>query len=120
MAISQPQPDNHQPTWMTVEQVALYLSVSAGTVRNWVSQKYIRHAKKGRIVRFNRQAIEAWLAADSFPGIRTIAQNILPQNGPVPKAKGVTIDVIGIGDSPDNMNTKLLKKVTSVVNGEVR
>jgi excisionase family DNA binding protein len=77
MDSSNQQPDSNQPTWMTVEQVAVYLSVSPGTVRNWVSQKYIPHAKKGRIVRFNRQAIDAWLSADSCPGRNTIAQKIL-------------------------------------------
>jgi len=77
MDSSNQQPDSNQPTWMTVEQVAVYLSVSPGTVRNWVSQKYIPHAKKGRIVRFNRLSVDAWLSADSCPGRNTIAQKIL-------------------------------------------
>ena len=63
--------------WMTVEQLAKYLSVSTGTIRNWVSQKYIPYAKRGRIVRFHRQKIDAWLAADACLGRRTIAQDIL-------------------------------------------
>jgi hypothetical protein len=36
------------------------------------------------------------------------------------KDRGVVIDVIGIGDSPKNVNVKLLKKVASVVGGELR
>ena len=63
--------------WMTVDQLAQYLSVSPGTIRNWVSQKYIPYAKKGRIVRFHRQKIDIWLMADACSGRRTIAQNIL-------------------------------------------
>ena len=36
------------------------------------------------------------------------------------KSRGVVIDVIGIGDCPSNVNEKLLKKVASVVAGELR
>jgi excisionase family DNA binding protein len=62
--------------WLTVSQLAEYLSVSPGTVRNWVSQRYIPFAKRGRIVRFHRQRIDAWLMADACLGRPTIAQNI--------------------------------------------
>jgi len=36
------------------------------------------------------------------------------------KARGVVIDVIGIGDQPDNVDEKLLRKVASVIDGETR
>lgn len=36
------------------------------------------------------------------------------------KAKGVVIDVIGVGDKPSNVNETLLKKVASTVEGELR
>jgi Mg-chelatase subunit ChlD len=36
------------------------------------------------------------------------------------KGQGVVIDVIGVGDSPANVDEKLLKKVASVVQGELR
>ena len=36
------------------------------------------------------------------------------------KGRGVVIDVIGIGDSPKNVNEKLLKQVASTVGGELR
>jgi len=62
--------------WLTVEQLADYLSVSSGTIRNWVSQKYIPHIKKGRIVRFHRNQIDAWLSANACPGRHTIAQSL--------------------------------------------
>jgi len=67
---------------MTVEQLADYLSVSHGTIRNWVSQKYIPHARRGRVVRFHRQQIDAWLAADACPGRRTVAQRIFTGSQP--------------------------------------
>ena len=74
--------EDHRPNdspWMTVEQLADYLSVSPGTIRNWVSQRYVPYAKKGRMVRFHRQKIDTWLAADSCLGRRAIAQDILPK-----------------------------------------
>ncbi|MGB2966844.1 MAG: VWA domain-containing protein [Phycisphaerae bacterium] len=36
------------------------------------------------------------------------------------KSRGVVIDVIGVGDSPSNVDEKLLRKVSSVVQGELR
>jgi len=36
------------------------------------------------------------------------------------KGRGVVIDVCGVGDSPANVDEKLLKKVASVVQGELR
>ena len=54
--------------WLTVEEVADYLSVSAGTVRNWVSQQDIPHAKRGRVVRFHRDRIDAWLSRGACKG----------------------------------------------------
>lgn len=36
------------------------------------------------------------------------------------KSRGVVIDVIGVGDAPFNVDEKLLRKVASVVEGEVR
>lgn len=54
--------------WLTVEEVAEYLSVSPGTVRNWVSQQYIPHAKRGRVVRFHRDQIDAWLSRGACKG----------------------------------------------------
>ena len=36
------------------------------------------------------------------------------------KSQGVVIDVIGIGERPSEVNEKLLRKVASVIEGEVR
>ena len=36
------------------------------------------------------------------------------------KSRGAVIDVIGIGDNPSNVNEKLLRKVASVIEGELR
>ena len=66
---------NVDTPWMTAEQVAAYLMVSPGTVRNWVSQRYIPFAKRGRVVRFHRDKIDQWLNADHCRGRRTIADS---------------------------------------------
>ena len=64
-----------QSPWLTVHEVAWYLSVSAGTVRNWVSQRYIPFARRGRVVRFHREKIDQWLAAGSCKGRLTVSGN---------------------------------------------
>ena len=66
--------------WLTVEKVAQYVSVSPGTVRNWVSQKDIPQARRGRVLRFHRQRIDEWLVTGGCPDRATIAQKILPSN----------------------------------------
>ena len=54
--------------WLTVEEVATYLSVSPGTVRNWVSQEYIPHARRGRVLRFHKDRIDNWLSHGACKG----------------------------------------------------
>lgn len=58
--------------WLTMSEVASYLSVSVGTVRNWVSQRYIPFARRGRVVRFHREKIDTWLAAGGCKGRLTV------------------------------------------------
>lgn len=49
--------------WMTTEQAAAYLSVSAGTMRNWRSRgdgpRY--HLLGGRLVRYEVEDLDAYL-----------------------------------------------------------
>ena len=47
--------------WMTVREVAAYIKISAGTVRNLVSERRIPFARRGRLVRFHRQRIDEWM-----------------------------------------------------------
>ena len=60
--------ENLESPWMTTEQVAEYLSVSVGTVRNWVSERRIPFSRRGRVVRFHKERIDAWLSAGSCKG----------------------------------------------------
>jgi len=48
--------------FLTVEEVAEYLSISRATVYQWASEKRIPHYKLGRAVRFKQTEIESWLS----------------------------------------------------------
>lgn len=49
--------------WLTLPEIAEYLSVAEGTVRNWVSQHRIPFGRSGRVVRFHQEKIDEWLSA---------------------------------------------------------
>lgn len=48
--------------FLTVEQVAEYLSLSKATVYQWASEKRIPHYRMGRAIRFKQAEIESWLS----------------------------------------------------------
>ncbi|MCC5957697.1 MAG: helix-turn-helix domain-containing protein [Natronohydrobacter sp.] len=57
---------HHDPRspWMTTEQAAAYLSVSPGTMRNWrTAGAGPRYRTVGRIVRYHREDLDAFLTA---------------------------------------------------------
>ena len=68
--------DAMETPWMTVDEIAKYLSVSPGTIKNWVSQKYIPFARRGRVIRFHKSKIDKWLSTGSCDGRVTIAQKL--------------------------------------------
>ncbi len=47
--------------WLNPTEAAAYLGIALGTLRNWVSQRYIPFARRGRVVRFHREKLDAWL-----------------------------------------------------------
>jgi len=47
--------------FLTVDQVAGYLSLSKATLYQWASEKKIPHYKMGRAIRFKQTEIESWL-----------------------------------------------------------
>ena len=59
--------------WMPPEQAAQYLSISLGTLRNWTSAHYVPFSKRGRVVRYHRDALDKWLSRGSCPGRTTLA-----------------------------------------------
>ena len=61
---------------LTYEQLAQFLQMSPGTLRNWVSQQFIPHIKVGGLVRFDRRAIEDWLRKRARPGRRQLRADL--------------------------------------------
>jgi excisionase family DNA binding protein len=59
--------------WMTPDEAATYLGVALGTLRNWTSARFIPFARRGRIVRYHRDAIDKWLAKGACPGRASLA-----------------------------------------------
>jgi excisionase family DNA binding protein len=56
--------DQTNSPWLTTEQAATYLSVSAGTMRNWrMNGQGPRYSVVGRIVRYHRDQLDAYLLA---------------------------------------------------------
>ena len=53
---------------LTYDQLAEWLQVSPGTLRNWVSQQFIPCVKLGRAVRFDPAVIEQWVRKRTCPG----------------------------------------------------
>ena len=53
---------------MSPIETAEYLGIALGTLRNWTSARFIPFSKKGRIVRYNRTAIDARLAKGGCSG----------------------------------------------------
>lgn len=51
--------------WMSPAEAADYLGVAVGTLRNWVYRRHIPFARRGRVVRFHRDRLDAWLASGS-------------------------------------------------------
>jgi len=59
--------------WLTPVDAATYLGVALGTLRNWTSARYVPHVKRGRVVRYHRDTLDAWLRRGGCPGRTTIA-----------------------------------------------
>jgi excisionase family DNA binding protein len=52
---------------LTPAQLCEWLGVSMKTVYGWTSRREIPFIKLGRLLRFDREVIEAWLAAKKVP-----------------------------------------------------
>lgn len=50
-----------EPTLLTIEEAAGYLGVSKLTLYDWVSQRKITYLKVGRLVKFRKAHVDAWL-----------------------------------------------------------
>lgn len=56
---------NNEPgEWMTVEEAARHVRLAEGTVYNKVSQRTIPFHRNGRLLRFRREELDAWLRGE--------------------------------------------------------
>ncbi len=65
-------PHHYPSPWLTPPEASQYLGIALGTLRNWTSARFVPHSKRGRIVRYHREKLDAWLAAGSCPGRATL------------------------------------------------
>lgn len=49
------------PRWMSVTEVAEYLGLKPSTIYAYVSERRIPHYKRGHLVRFREDEIDAWM-----------------------------------------------------------
>ena len=57
--------------WLTPAQAAAYLSIALGTLRNWTSARFVPFSRRGRVVRYHRSSLDAWLMRRANPGRAT-------------------------------------------------
>ena len=56
---------NTEGKFMNVDDLASYLGVSRNTVYWWIAKRRIPHNKVGKLVRFDREKVAAWLQRNS-------------------------------------------------------
>ena len=47
--------------WLTIREVAAYLSLKEGTIKNFISRGRLPYAKRRGVVRFDLKQIDKWL-----------------------------------------------------------
>lgn len=56
------------PEYLTLSELCQWLKVKRATVYEWTHTGYIPHVKLGRLLRFERGTIAAWLAGRERAG----------------------------------------------------
>ena len=53
--------DNYSDNWIGVEEAAQYLGVTKDTIRNWIKKTDIPAHKIGKLWKFKRSELDAWV-----------------------------------------------------------
>jgi excisionase family DNA binding protein len=61
------------PRLLDIQQVAVYLGLSVHTVYKFVSQRKIPHIKIGKLLKFDCQEIDRWIATHAVKVRRSFA-----------------------------------------------
>lgn len=57
--------------WLSVEEIATYLGINQDTVYKWITRKQLPAHKVGRLWRFRREEVDAWVRQHDDPGTDT-------------------------------------------------
>ncbi len=55
--------------WLSVEEIAAYLGINQDTVYKWITRKQLPAHKVGRLWRFRREEVDAWVLQQDAPEI---------------------------------------------------
>ena len=53
--------ENYTDSWIGVEEAAAYLGVPKETIRNWIKKTDIPAHKIGKLWKFKRSELDAWI-----------------------------------------------------------
>lgn len=53
--------DNYMEDWIGIEEAASYLDVTKDTIRNWIKKTDIPAHKIGKLCKFKRVELDAWV-----------------------------------------------------------
>lgn len=53
--------ENYTDNWIGIEETAAYLGVTKDTIRNWIKKTDIPAHKIGKLWKFKRSELDAWI-----------------------------------------------------------
>src|SRR2546421_12927918 len=82
-----------EPRWLDVDTAAQYLCMSRHALYHRISRRQIPFVRRGRIIRFDRQALDRWMSKGVRNGFEETRRDlVLPENdqrSAVPRVHGV-------------------------------
>lgn len=57
----QPERDAMEDRWLSVDEIATYLGIKRDTVYKWIGEKTMPAHKIGRLWKFKRDEVDAWV-----------------------------------------------------------
>lgn len=53
--------ENYEDKWIGIEEAASYLDVTRDTIRNWIKKKDMPAHKIGKLWKFKKSELDAWI-----------------------------------------------------------
>ena len=57
--------------WLSVDEIATYLGIKRDTVYKWIGEKHMPAHRMGRLWKFKKDAVDAWVKAGGAVGAKT-------------------------------------------------